>query len=100
MNNEMSVVEMLLDPDCEEVIECLGESGEVISFDQIAVIPYKNELYAILKPITKLDGVGEDEALVFLIDQEEDTINVVYDFDLCDVVFELYYELLKKEGMM
>ena len=98
--DEMSVVDLLLDPDCEEPIECVGENGNVIVFDQIAIIPYKDKLYAILKPTTKIDGVGEDEALVFWVNVEDDTIEVVYDFDLCDKVFELYYELLKNEGMM
>lgn len=97
--NEMSVVEMLLDPDCEEVIRCVSEDGNIVDFDQIAVIPYQEKLYAILKPITQIEGVGADEALVFLVDVEEDIINVVYDFDLCDKVFELYYELLQKEGI-
>ena len=97
---EMSVVEMLLDPDCEERVECLNEDGNIISFDQIAVIPYKDKLYAILKPVEKLEGVGEDEALVFHINVEEDSIEVLYVFDLCDKIFELYYKLLKDEGLI
>jgi hypothetical protein len=97
---EMSVVEMLLDPDCEERVECLNEDGNIISFDQIAVIPYKDKLYAILKPVEKLEGVREDEALVFHINVEEDSIEVIYDFDLCDKIFELYYKLLKDEGLI
>ena len=72
----------------------------IISFDQIAVIPYKDKLYAILKPVEKLEGVGEDEALVFHINVEEDSIEVIYDFDLCDKIFELYYKLLKDEGLI
>ena len=97
---EMSVVEMLLDPDCEERVECFNDDGNIISFDQIAVIPYKDKLYAILKPVEKLEGVGEDEALVFHINVEEDSIEVIYDFDLCDKIFELYYKLLKDEGLI
>ena len=97
---EMSVVEMLLDPDCEERVECLNEDGNIISFDQIAVIPYKDKLYAILKPVEKLEGVGEDEALVFHINVEYDSIEVFFYFDLCDKIFELYYKLLKDEGLI
>ena len=37
---EMSVVEMLLDPDCEEKVECVNEDGNIISFDQIAVVVF------------------------------------------------------------
>ena len=98
MNEEMSVVDMLLDPDNESPITCVNDKGDLIEFDQIAVIPLKEKLYAILKPITKIEGVGDDEALVFSIDVEEDSIEVVNDFKLIDKVFDVYYDLLKKES--
>ena len=98
MNNEYSIVDMLLDPDNESPITLVNENGTEIVFDQIAVIPYKEKLYAILKPATKIDGVGEDEALVFYINIDEDTLEVIYDFDLCDKIFDVYYDLLKEQG--
>lgn len=97
MNQEMSLVEQLLDPDCESPIKLINENCGEVLFDQIAVIPLKDKLYAILKPITKIEGVEEDEALVFTIDEEEDTIVVCYDFDIVDQVFEVYYELLNQQ---
>lgn len=100
MNEEMSVIDMLLDPDNESPITLVNEEGALIKFDQIAIIPLKDMLYAILKPITKIEGVGEDEALVFSVDVEEDTLEIVNDFKLVDKVFDKYYELLKKEGLM
>ena len=100
MNDEMSVVDMLLDPDNESPITLSNDKGALIKLDQIAVIPLKDKLYAILKPITKVEGVGEDEALVFNIDIEEDTIEIVNDFNLIDKVFDIYYDLLRKEGLM
>ena len=99
MNNEISVVDMLLDPDNESPITCVNDKGEVIKLDQIAVIPLKDKLYAILKPITKIEGVADDEALVFSVDVEEDTIEIISDFDLIDKVFDVYYDLLEKEGL-
>lgn len=98
MNTEYSLIDMILDPDNESPIQLQGENGEIISFDQIAVIPFNDELYAILKPITKIEGVNENEALVFHLIVEEDSVEVVYDFDLCDAVFDVYYDLLNKEG--
>ena len=97
MDNEMSLVEMILDPDCETPIKLTNEKNEIIEFDQIAVIPLDDKLYAILKPITKIEGVGENEALVFRVDVEEDSVEVIYDFDLCDRVFDIYYDLLEKQ---
>ncbi len=100
MNDEISVVDMLLDPDNESPITCVSEDGELVKLDQIAIIPLKDKLYAILKPITKVEGVADNEALVFNVDIEEDTIAIVNDFKLIDKVFEVYYDLLKKEGLM
>lgn len=97
MNKEYSVVDMLLDPDNESPISLVNDNGMEILFDQIAVIPYKEKLYAILKPITKIDGVGDDEALVFEINIDEDMLFVIYDFDLCDKIFDVYYDLLKDQ---
>lgn len=99
MEAELSLVEMLLDPDNEEPIACYSESGQKVLFDQIAVVPYKDELYAILKPITKLEGVSEDEAFVFKVNVDEDTIDILYDFDLCDKIFEVYYKLLEEANL-
>ena len=100
MNNEISLIDTLLDPDNESVITLMSENNTIIEFDQIAVIPSENELYAILKPITHIDGVNEDEALVFRMNVEEDSLEIINDFDLCDNVFDIYYDLLKKEGLM
>ena len=100
MNEEISVVDMLLDPDNESPITLINDKGQLIEFDQMAIIPLKDQLYAILKPITKIDGVGEDEALVFRVDVEEDTIEIINDFKLVDKVFDIYYDLLKKENLI
>ena len=98
MNEDYSLIDTLLDPDNESVITLINQNNEIVEFDQIAVIPYENELYAILKPITYIEGVGEDEALVFRLNIEEDSVEIINDFDLCDNVFDIYYDLLKKEN--
>ena len=98
MNEDYSLIDTILDPDNESVITLVNENNEQIQFDQIAVIPFENELYAILKPITYIEGVGADEALVFRLNVEEDSLEIIYDFDLCDNVFDVYYDLLKQEN--
>ena len=95
---EVDLIDMLLDPDNESPVQLQSGDGSIISFDQIAVIPYQDELYAILKPITHIEGVGDDEALVFKLFIEEDSLEIVNDFDLCDAVFDVYYDLLKQEN--
>ena len=45
-----------------------------------------------------MDGVEEYQALVFLIDEENDRIVLEQDDDIVDEVFEEYYDLLNEEG--
>ena len=98
MNEDYSVIDMLLDPDNESPIVLQNEKGEHVSFDQIAIIPYNDKLYAILKPITPVEGVGENEALVFELLYEEDSLVIINNFEICDSVFDIYYDLLKQES--
>ena len=74
---------------------------EQIAFEQIAVIPHKvgetPKLYAILKPIDKIEGVAPDEAIVFYIDDSgegEASLIVETDEKIAVEVFDKYYQLL------
>ena len=86
---------MLLDENCSEPIVLYNEDNEEIALDQIAVIPYLGDTYAILKPLGDFEGVGENEALVFVIAEEddEDVLIVVDDDAVIDAIFNLYYEM-------
>ena len=53
---------------------------------------FKGERLCYLKPITKLEGLGEDEGIVFEIVDE--TLVLVQDFDIIDPVFDVYFSLL------
>ena len=95
-------IDMLLDEECTDPIVLYNENNEEIAFEQIALIPYDGGIYALLKPVEKLDGVGEDEALVFTITEldGEDVLMIVEDDAIVDAVFALYYEMLKEEGIL
>ena len=54
-------------------------------------------LFAILKPITPMEGVGEDEAIVFAINEEDETLDVVTDEALATAVFTVYDSLFEDE---
>ena len=84
---EKSQIEMLLDENNNENLKLYDENNE--------------KIYAILKPVTKIVGVNDDEALVFSIEEidDEDCIVLVDDEKVVDEVFKEYYELLKAEGI-
>lgn len=93
-------IDMLFDEDNNDPIYLYSEKGEIIGFDQIALIPQKEITYAILKPIKTIEGVGEDEGLVFEIktDSEgKEYLMLVVDEKVIDDVFAVYDELCESE---
>lgn len=83
----------------EEIITLVTENGEEVDFIQIAGIEYEDRFYIILQPVELLEGMGEDEALVFeVIEAEEgNKFEIVMDDDIIDAVFEEYNRLLDEE---
>lgn len=95
----MDPIEMLYDENNTDPIVLYDEDGEAISFDQVALICLGNQDFAILAPCEPMEGMAEDEALVFSITQvgEEEVLEVVTDDEVVDQVFEEYYRLLAEE---
>lgn len=102
-NEEMdNPILKLLDPENSDPIVLFDENEKPVSFEQIALIPYQDKLYAILKPIEKMDGVADDEAIVFSFEEDdtnEDQLLVVEENDtIIDEVFAIYNKLLDEQG--
>ena len=100
MNKEISMVDKLLDENNTDPIVLFNEKNEETKFEQVAVIPLDEKLYAILKPITKIVGVSDDEALVFELVEidDEDCLVICDNMDIVNKVFDEYYVLLRQEG--
>ena len=97
----LSPIDMLLDENNTENIKLYNEENQEIEFEQIALVPIENKTYAILRPVVEMEGIAEDEALVFVIDEidDEDCLVIVEDDNIVDKVFEEYYKMLKEEGV-
>ena len=88
-----SPIDALFDPENDELIILFNEKGEEIPFEQIALIPLENQVYAILKPARAISGVGEDEGLVFTIEKNErgeEYLSLVTEEKTIDEVFDVY----------
>ena len=72
MKEEKSQIEMLLDENNTENLKLYDENNKETEFEQVAIIPLDEKIYAILKPVTKIVGVNDDEALVFVIEEIDD----------------------------
>ena len=100
MEEKIDILDTLLDEENNDPIILENERGEKIVFEQIAVIPKVEELYCILKPVEPIDGLEEDEALVFKILENEEgeaSLMLETDEDVIDEVFNVYYDLLDEE---
>ena len=85
--------ELLMEENNDDIITLLSANGEEVDFLEIAGIAYKGNFYAIMQPIELLDGMDEDEALVFKVSRGqdgEDKFEIELDDEIIDAVFKEY----------
>ena len=93
-------IDALYDEDNNDAIILFNERGEEIAFEQIALIPLKEVTYAILKPIKPMEGLGENEGLVFSIETSDDGqefLMLTTDEKIIDDVFDVYDRLVEED---
>ncbi len=86
-----------MENDDDDIITLLTASGEEVDFVEIAGIAYRGNFYAILQPVELLEGMEEDEALVFKVSRGkdgEDKFEIELDDAIIDAVFDEYNKLL------
>lgn len=91
-------IQSILDPKNNQNVILFNENDEAVEFEQVALIPYEKNLYAILKPVELIDGIESDEAVVFLLVEEDNDIylDVIDDDDTVDAIFEIYNKLFEE----
>lgn len=100
MADHENIIDKLYDEDNNDIITLFNEKGEEIAFEQIALIPRGEETYVILKPVRLLEGMGEDEGLVFAIKDSEtlgEHLELIVDEKIIDDVFAVYDDLVAAE---
>ena len=100
---QVDLLDVLLDQDNKEPIVLMDENGKQMTFEQVAVIPYEvrkeKRLYCVLKPLDKIEGIDDDEAIVFLVDTDDEgnsIIRIEEDEEIAIAVFDKYYDLLEE----
>lgn len=86
-----------MEEDDDDIVTLLSVDGEEIDFVEIAGIAYRGSFYAILQPVELLDGMDDDEALVFKVTRGkdgEDKFEIELDDSIIDAVFAEYNKLL------
>ena len=88
------------DYDPDDIITLNSADGEEIDFVQIAGINLPTGFYAILQPVELLEGMDDNEALVFKVSQGEDgedRFEIELDDATIDAVFAEYNRLLDEQ---
>lgn len=77
----------------EEVITLYDDKNNPVDFNEVAVVEYQGDFYALLQPVEPMEGLGEDEAIIFKVvqkDEETDEFEPVTDEAVLDAVFNEY----------
>lgn len=97
---KVDLLDVLLDEKNTAPIYMTDENGRQLKFDQVAVIPYGEEdLYCILKPLTKLAGIADDEAIVFKVEEDKEgnaILRVEENEQIAIAIFDQYYNLIEE----
>lgn len=88
-NNEQEVE--LIDED--EVITLYDDENKPVKFYEVACIEYQGDFYALMQPVEPMEGLDEDEALIFKVreeDEDNDVFEPVTDENILEAVFNEY----------
>lgn len=92
-NNEVKNDDSVELIDEDEIITLTDDEGKPVDFYEVACIEYQGEFYALLQPVEPLEGLGDDEALIFKVreeDEDNDVFEPVLDENILDAVFNEY----------
>ncbi|MBQ8614988.1 MAG: hypothetical protein IJ415_00235 [Clostridia bacterium] len=89
-------LEQILDEKNMDNVVLYDAENKPIEFEQVAVIPLEKTglLYAIMIPVTPMQGVNEGEGVLFAIDEVQGTIDIERDDAIIDEVLSIYKTLI------
>ena len=92
--------EQLLDEENDETVYLKSDKdGSIHAYEQMALIPYDNRLYAILVSKEDFDsGNLENAGLVFEVDEKRQKVNEITDDNIIFEVFDLYDKMFEEGG--
>ena len=91
-------IEQILDEKNMDNVVLYDEENKPIEFEQVAVIPLERteKLYAIMIPVTPMQGVGEGEGVLFVIDELKGSLDIERDDAIIDEVLSIYQKLIEE----
>ena len=89
-------IEQILDEKNLDNVVLYDTDNNPIEFEQVALIPLERtgKLYAIMIPVTPMEGVNPGEGVLFVVDEFKTTIDIEKDESIIDEVLSIYKTLL------
>ena len=89
-------IEQILDEKNMDNVILYDAENKPIEFEQVAVIPLERTglLYAIMLPVTPMEGVNEGEGVLFALDEINGSIDIERDDTVIDEVLSIYQTLI------
>ncbi len=93
-----NAIEQLLDEENSETVYLKSdETGEIEAFEQMALVPFDNALYAILMRKDDFDaGNFDNGGMVFKIDEKKQKVTIVEDDNVIYEVFDIYDRMFEE----
>lgn len=83
-----------------EVITLFDDKEKPVNFTQVACVDYEGEFFALLQPAEKIEGISEDEVVIFKLQEgkDNDMFVPVDSEELLNKVFEQYLKAAADEN--
>lgn len=90
-----NIIEQILDENNNDNLKIKSDAGEMLEFEQVALINLEEEIYTILHPIA--NDFLPDDVLVFRIVYNDPQAELVLEEneDIINECFDAYYKMLK-----
>jgi len=90
------------DCECEpDIVELTDDNGKKLKFFHIGTIEFKNSYYAAFQPAEEIEGVDDDEVIIFEVsgdeNGEESELLPIEDQDLLDEVYEEFCRVMEMD---
>ena len=95
MANNEKFVDKLFGDELERVTVS-DKDGKEIEFVPLAIIDFDESYYAVLEPVTPVEGVGKDEVMFFYVDEENDCLTYVEDELLMASLIDEFMAMLEE----
>lgn len=85
----------------EDILELVGDDGEVTHFYHLATLEYKKEWYVVLQATEDTESISDDELVIFRLATDEKTGEDVFmsvdDEETLNAVYEEYLSLVESD---